>query len=318
MAPGRQESSGSRSKSSRGRDRLALAFGRGQRQLLTATQLQQRIGFSPGAVQHRIEAGRLFTVFAGVYSLSPPPFPAEQRLLAATLACGPGTVVSDGAAGWLHGFRPSPSGPIDVISPTGSGRSRRGIQVHRRDLDPLDATRRRGLPCTSPTRTIIDLAASVSLAELEQILLLADSRGLIDGRRLRTLVRERRGRPGAPRLRTVLGFGEPFVRSPIEVLYRQICRRIGVEEPLVNQPVVVGDRTFEVDFHWPRLRLIVEVDGYAFHGGRSRANADSDRDQRLAIAGWNVHRFTRDQVVGDPGEVERRTVALIRRAELGG
>jgi very-short-patch-repair endonuclease len=312
-----QKSTGHQWKSASERDRRALALGRNQKQLATAAQLAQA-GFSPGALKHRVETGRLFRLHSGVYSLNPPPFSQDQWLMGATLAGGDGSVVSDRAAGWLLGLTSEFPAVIELTSPSGAGRSRTGITIHRRVLEPRDRTCRRGIPCTTGPRTVVDLAGVIDVVELERILLLASSRGLIDKQRLEQLVIAHQGRPGASNLRAVLGWGIPFVRSPIEVLYIQICREAGVEEPLVNQPVVVGNRTFEVDFQWPTLGIIVEVDGYAFHGGRSRANADRDRDQCLGIAGWNVHRFTRDQIVEDRADVGRRTLGLIDQAKLNG
>ena len=56
-------------------------------------------------------------------------------------------------------------------------------------------------------------------------------------------------------------------------------------EPLVN----MGLLGFEVDFHWPDRRLVVEVDG-SQHA--LRAGADRARDRVLADAGWTVLRFS--------------------------
>ena len=73
--------------------------------------------------------------------------------------------------------------------------------------------------------------------------------------------------------------------------------------------------SLEVDLCWPDLRLIVEVDGYRFHGGRERANSDRDREQRLAIAGWQVVRFTRDQIAADPAKCARRLAVIATSGE---
>ena len=47
-----------------------------------------------------------------------------------------------------------------------------------------------------------------------------------------------------------------------------ICREFGVERPLTNHRIDVGDRTFYADFCWPELGLIVEADSWRWHGGR--------------------------------------------------
>lgn len=298
-------------KSASERDLRILRLARAQKQCVTSGQLVEA-GLSPGAIEHRLRAGRWFAVHSGVYSLSPPPLAGDARLMAAVLACGPGTAASDLASAWLFDLVEGLPEIVDLTNRSGRGRGRFGIRVHRRAVDRTDLTRRRDIPTHTATRTIVDLATVLQAERLEEVLLLASSRRLIDEGRLRRLA-------GAPRsplaLRAVLGAEIPFVRSPVEVAFRRICDRAGLETPLVNRPIEVAGQTFEVDFHWPRLRLVVEVDGYAFHGGRSRANADRDRDQVLAMHGWAVHRFTRDQIVSDPTEVGRRMLLLYRRRE---
>lgn len=66
---------------------------------------------------------------------------------------------------------------------------------------------------------------------------------------------------------------------------------------------------FLVDFLWPESRLIVEVDGYEFHGGRASFEADWARDAGLAVQGYRVLWFTYRHVTGEPA----RVAATIRR-----
>ncbi len=52
----------------------------------------------------------------------------------------------------------------------------------------------------------------------------------------------------------------------------------------------------EVDFVWRDRRLIVEVDGYAFHRSPAAFERDRERDVLLQTRGWRVMRFTWRQV----------------------
>jgi very-short-patch-repair endonuclease len=54
--------------------------------------------------------------------------------------------------------------------------------------------------------------------------------------------------------------------------------------------------------------LIVETDGYEFHGGRASFEADRARDAQLAVQGYRVVRFTYRQVTEEAASV----VATIR------
>lgn len=75
-------------------------------------------------------------------------------------------------------------------------------------------------------------------------------------------------------------------------------------EPLVNTAFL----GFEVDFRWPDLKLIVEVDGGG-HGRVPTRLIDAGRDEALLTAGYTVLRFSDEDVFTRAAEVRRRTVA---------
>lgn len=47
-----------------------------------------------------------------------------------------------------------------------------------------------------------------------------------------------------------------------------------------------------VDFVYPELGLVIEVDGYSVHGGKRSWQHDRHRQNDLVIAGYKVLRFT--------------------------
>jgi very-short-patch-repair endonuclease len=90
-------------------------------------------------------------------------------------------------------------------------------------------------------------------------------------------------------------------RSELEWRFLRLCRRHRVPPPEVN--VRVG-RT-EVDFLWPDAALVVEVDGYRYHRGRSAFERDHGRDLRLRDRGYSVIRLTQRQLLEEPELVVR-------------
>ena len=64
----------------------------------------------------------------------------------------------------------------------------------------------------------------------------------------------------------------------------------------------------EVDFAYPRLRLVIEVDGFKVHATPRRMSKDFVRQNGLVPYGWHVLRFTWRQVVREP-EMVARTIA---------
>lgn len=288
--------------------RLLILAGR-QRHLVTTGQLRD-LGYAKSTIHDRLIARRLHpTPFAGVFSLAPPPLDRLATIKAAALACGRCSLPSLWSATAVLEIAEPPLLPVHITNPTGRGRGREHIAVHRSIVLPCDTAGRDGILCTSAARTVIDLAAIATAEEVERALIAADSLRILNRPRLAELLEEARGRRGVRTLRSIIG-GEPVrVRSDREVDMLLACRLAGLPEPVVNGTV----EGFEVDYHWPALKLVVELDGWRFHGGRDRMNADRDRDQRLTLAGWLVVRFTRDQLVADPAACARRLGALARR-----
>jgi predicted transcriptional regulator of viral defense system len=120
---------------------------------ITVQQLRG-VGISGSSISEAIERARLHPVLHGVYSVGHRYLTAHARLLAATLACGEGTVVSHGTAAWLYGLDDRRPEAIDVIAPVEAGRKIAGI---RRRFVPVpvgrEVWRRQGVPLTSPART---------------------------------------------------------------------------------------------------------------------------------------------------------------------
>lgn len=69
----------------------------------------------------------------------------------------------------------------------------------------------------------------------------------------------------------------------------------------------------ERDFVWPEARLVIEVDGAAFHAGRAERAADSRRDLELNLASWRIQRFTYEQVTLDLAGTAAAIRALLAR-----
>ena len=207
--------------------------------------------------------------------------------MAATLATGGVLGHATAAAAW--DLRPLGSGAIHVSVSGRSGRMRRaGLRVHRpRALDARDTTTLRNIPITTPARTIIDLARTLKGRSLEQALDRADQRHLLD-------FKELRNRPIPPSLRAVLSLysASTPTRSELEERFLQLCDDHGIPRPQTNQRI----DGYEVDFVWRDKRLVVEVDGYAYHRSPTAFETDRERDIDLTRAGWRVRRFTWTQI----------------------
>lgn len=186
------------------REQRIGAIGGRQKQLITLRQLVI-VGLGKRGVRHRVAEGRLSRLHEGVFALHPPPYSWHQRLLAATYACGYGSFASDLPAAHLLGATESVPSLPHITNERGSGRTLGGIVVHRRPLDRRDTTVRFGIPCTTSARTILDCASSVTIEQLEELLMAADSgRPGLDRKRLEQLVAANAGRRGVSNLRELI------------------------------------------------------------------------------------------------------------------
>ena len=85
-------------------------------------------------------------------------------------------------------------------------------------------------------------------------------RNLFDAAAVRAAIRRANGRHNLHVLEKALelnAVGSAGTRSELEDRFLALTSDSGLPEPLVNTQV----EDIEVDFHWPELNLVVEVDG---------------------------------------------------------
>jgi hypothetical protein len=267
------------------------------------------LGLSRGAVEHWLSVGRLQLLFRGVYSVGHTALRAEGRRLAAVLACGPGAVLSHRSAASHWGLLRTDQTRIDVTAPRGRhGAS--GIRLHRsRSLDAQDTTHHEGIPITSVSRTLLDLASAARPSELERALAQAERLQLYDHRAITDVIARANGHRGTQVLAQATTRTPKWTRNEWEAEFLQQLRDAGLPEPETNEPFDAPDHGHcEPDYHWPEHRVIVETDGFETHGTRAAFRADRAKDAALTAAGYRVLRFTRDD---DPALAVKRVRALL-------
>src|SRR5216684_3041443 len=87
-----------------------------QHGVVTRAQLLD-LGFSPKAIDHRIETGRLHRVLRGVHAVGRPQLTVYGRWMAAILSCGPEAVLSHGSAATLWEIGSERRGRIEISVP---------------------------------------------------------------------------------------------------------------------------------------------------------------------------------------------------------
>jgi very-short-patch-repair endonuclease len=182
----------------------------------------------------------------------------------------------------------------------------------RRGLRPDDVTTHEGIPVTTPTQTLIDLAVTLDARHLERAVNEADKLDLVDPATLLESLDRYTAREGVGRLRDMLG-AQVFrlTDSELERRFLRLVRRAKVPMPQTGARL----NGFKVDFFWPDLGLVVETDGLRYHRTPAQQGRDRVRDQAHTAAGLTTLRFTHSQVVSDPALVQRTLQRVVRRLE---
>lgn len=184
-----------------------------------------------------------------------------------------------------------------------------GTRVHRADL--AEVAEVEGIPVTPAIRTVVDLCRLLSLPHAVAAADSALRARLVTPQELLAAAAELAPAAGRPRVREVVTRVDPLSGSALESLCRLLLEDAGLRPFETQHLVRVGRGTIgRVDFAWPEQRLVVEVDGYAFHADRVTYRNDRRRNNALVLAGWRVLRFSWEDVVGSPEVV----VAQVRRA----
>lgn len=266
-------------------------------------------GMSPKAVRHRVETRRLTPLHRGVYRLGETET-RLTRLMAAVLAAGPTGALSHHAAAELHGFGPQRPGPIDVTVTQGHARQKPGLRVHRaRHIDRVNI---QGIPTTTPARTLLDLATVLPERDLHRAIEEAQIQRKLDHSSLAEAVDRAAGHHGARALRAAAtATHEPaLTRSEAERILMDVIRRADLPIPRTNQRI----GRYEVDAVWHEQRLVVEVDGYAFHSTRHAFERDRRKQADLTAAGYRVNRITWRQLSEEREAVVARLATALSRS----
>jgi hypothetical protein len=268
-------------------------------------------GLTTEGIARRVRNGRLHRIHRGVYAVGHSSVSFEARCLAAVKACRPTAALSHFSAAALWGVVRWDDRYPEVTVPATIRRAHPGLRVHRsRTLTREDVSRHRGIPITTPARTLVDLASMLDHRSLRRAVRQAQALQLTSVPQLAQALRAAGPRRGATKVARILATGPAPTRSELEDIVLDLILKAGFEHPDVNVALVVGGRRLIPDFRWPRERLILEADGAAWHDHRLAREDDAERQAVLERSGERVLRVTWKQVVARPAE----TLARIRAA----
>lgn len=267
-------------------------------------------GFDSAALVRGIANGTWLNVGRRVYQFASHEFGFEAASCAASLSLG--GAISHVSAARMHGMAPSRRRSSSALWEIHLSSTHRQRAVTRRFGDFVVVRHSvRSLPAshlvdlgwgqaTSIERTIVDIAGEIPRPELARII---DDQILRSRRFLRSLevvAGECRapGKPGSAQIAELLAErSEQPTESVLEDLFVKICRDLGLTPTSQfhrswDPPASGFGTRGRVDFAFEAARLIVEIDGRAYHGQLAQMDLDRSRDRSAMVAGWRTVRFT--------------------------
>ena len=215
-----------------------------------------------------------------------------------------------------------PTQMFHIIRPAGAAHlNRPHVIVHRMKLYEDEITTLNGIRLTTPERTWLDLAETLSVDEL---VVAGDScvripRPEFEGRDkplctlgdLQRMIDRHKGKRGVRKAKEAIRLIRVGSDSPQETLLRLAVVRAGLPEPELNLPADTGDhgRLLQPDLSYPEYKVGIEYEG-ASHGDEAQIVRDIARSERYLELGWTEVRISKRHMVNDA----KPAVAKVRTA----
>ncbi|CAN5499162.1 type IV toxin-antitoxin system AbiEi family antitoxin domain-containing protein [soil metagenome] len=264
-------------------------------------------GLSDRQIDQRVRAGRWQRLMRGLYRVAAAPGSWRQDALVGCLAAPAGGLASHLTAAALWGWSAPSLLPHITVPPPASSRTPLA-KLHRSLVPGADRTHRDGIPCTSPSRTLVDCASLVERTRLESMVDDALCAELAAPESvLATLGRAgRRGRRGATVLTAVLQVWIEAIEpgSPAEVRFLRRLAEWGCAGAVTQHEVRDLDGRFvaRLDVALPEQCHGFEYDSDRYHNPR-RWEADEARHARLRALGWRIDHVSKRDLLPSAGRI---------------
>jgi hypothetical protein len=230
-------------------------------------------------------------------------------------------VASHESAALVHGLPLLHEPPEGTVTLTRSARTHLGhsaaaVRNHTAELPRAHRTMRLGVPVTTMSRTVIDLARVLPFADA---VVIADAavRRRTGASSMTAVIDACAGWPGADRARRVVAFADARAESPLESRARVVFDAFGLPAPSLQAEITAGvtfraDGTFRVydyheyrvDFLWREHMTIAETDGKGkYYEAGKTALDELKRDRLLREQGYKIVHITSAELDQHPSRI---------------
>lgn len=274
-----------------------------------------KLPISMNAARWRVSRDRIARPYRGMYVLGDTPPDLEDLARAALALAAPDAVVGFHTAAALLGFGVIPADDVHLVVPADAPfPQRRGITVHQWVV-PIERFGVRGLRCTTPARTAVDLARVLPRPEALAVLDAALAYQVCTPAELAEEVARHRRLKGCRQASALVPLADGRAECAQETHLRLILcdGRIASFEPQVRVRNRGGRTLFRLDLADPRLKVAAEYDGES-HLDRVRMRNDRARHNYLETRGWRMRYFTDVDIYQRPDYVVRTMRAALADA----
>jgi very-short-patch-repair endonuclease len=267
-------------------------------------------GLSVKQVRSRIQRGEWQVVVGSALAPAGLTITPRVRDRAAQLSV-PGSVLAGASAARIWRVDVPDDRTFLYVGPQGRARLP-GVVALYQSPDRRDLYLFRGLPAVGAACALMETLLRLPEQDAVDLLDRTLQRRVWTVEEFSQRVESCRGRRGFVRLaalRTLVAGGE---RAESERRLTALLRDGGVPGWRVNVPISDDDGVIGIaDVAFDRQRLVVEVDGWAYHSSPDRFQRDRERQNRLIRAGWRVLRFTWRDLTQRPGDVLAQIRAML-------
>jgi hypothetical protein len=276
-------------------ERKIARLERTQHGLITIDQLRA-LDVSPSMTQRRVGGARHDRIANGVLATPSVVVTFEQRVMAAVLTAGDGAYASHESGAQLWDVLTTVAALIEITSGLDRRPRVKGVTCHRSG-HAGDVTVLRGIPVTTPERTIVDLSGRLDLRSLGRMVDEALRRKLTTPARLReatTRLCPAPGRSLKKMVRILNARDERHVdrESLLEDFVYESIARFDLPLPVPQHRVTVEGRERRIDLSYPERMCALEAKGFDRRRDRERFDDDALRENELLLLGWSVLTFT--------------------------
>lgn len=91
--------------------------------------------------------------------------------------------------------------------------------------------------------------------------------------------------------------------NPQDMLYLALVTRLGKNVVQTEVTGLVPGRKYRADIYIPSSKIVVEVDGFAYHKSKSAFQKDRERQNDFMASGYRVYRYYTRQILCELGAV---------------